>query len=194
MSPTPYVNYIIRALDKARPRLHIPIVYNSSGFENVETIDLLKGYIDIFLPDLKYKDSKRANRYAKAPDYYRVATMAIKSMYHSVGPAEFDENNLLKCGVMIRHMVMPGGRHDSIAIMNDIASYPFKDDILVSVMSQYTPSFNSHEYPEIDRRITSLEYDSVVNTMIDLGLTNGFMQKRSSAKKEYTPPFDLEGV
>lgn len=194
VSPTPYVPSIIEALDLVKHRLTIPVVYNSGGYEKVETIHLLKDYIDIYLPDLKYYEDKRAVHYSQAPHYYAIAHQAIDAMYQNVGPIVMDKEGLLKKGVIIRHMVMPGGRHDSIELMKKIAELPYHKDILVSVMSQFTPFYRCSDYPEINRRITTFEYDSVIHAMMDFGLQNGFMQEKSSAKEEYTPPFDLEGV
>ena len=194
VSPTPYMPNIIKALDMVRAKLHIPVVYNSGGYENVQTIHLLKDYVDIFLPDIKYFDTQRSLRYSHAADYFAIAKKAVYAMYDCVGSLQYGEDGLLKKGLILRHLVMPGGRHDSIRLMHEIASFPFKDHILISIMSQFTPFYQCDQYPEINRRITSLEYDSVVNEAMNLGLNHGFIQEKSSAKEEYTPPFNLEGV
>lgn len=194
VSATPYTMQIIEALDWVKQALSIPVVWNSSGYERIETLELLKGYVDIYLPDLKYYDASRSERYSHASDYFTIASRAILAMFAQTGRPVFDTEGMLQKGTVIRHMVMPGGRMDSIRILEWIAENFSSDEVLVSLMSQYTPFYRSSEFPEINRRITSLEYDSVLNQMIALGLTNGYMQEKSSAKEEYTPPFDLTGI
>lgn len=189
-----YIPQIIRALDLVKDSLHLPVVYNSSGYETVEAVQMLKGYVDIYLPDLKYCSPERSARYSHAPDYFAVATKAIQEMAKQVGPVQFDENGMLKKGLIVRHMVMPGGVEDSMDILTWIAENLPLDDILVSVMSQYTPFYKSGEYPEINRRLNQAEYDRVLDWMDCMGIENGFVQELSSAKEEYTPDFSLQGV
>ena len=194
VTPTQFLPWILPALKAAHPLLHIPVVYNCGGYEKPEIICLLKDYVDIYLPDFKYYDSGLSLRYSGAKDYFQAASKAIPAMIEQTGPPVFDSQGLLKKGVIIRHMVLPGCRKDSSAILNWLCHNLPKDSFLLSLLSQYTPFYKSNLYPEINRRITSYEYNKVLEEAIDLGLTNGFMQEKSSAKEEYTPPFDLEGL
>ncbi len=194
VTPTHYLPSVIRALDIAKPKLDIPIVYNCGGYERVETVRELEGYVDIYLPDLKYFDDGLAKKYSNAPGYFRIALAAIKEMIRQVKNLVYDSEGLMKKGVIVRHMVLPGCRNDSINLLRNMSEELPKGDYLVSIMSQYTPFYKAAKYPEIDRRITTYEYESVIEEAIRLGLTDGFMQEKSSAKEEYTPPFDLEGV
>lgn len=189
-----FVPQIIQALDMVRRDLKIPVVYNSSGYETVETLRMLKGYVDIYLPDIKYFSPERSRRYSHAPDYFEVASKAVQEMFSQVGAVEFDERGMLTKGVIVRHMVMPNGVEDSMDILTWIAENLPLDDILVSVMSQYTPFYKSAEFPEINRRLTQEEYDRVLDWMECMGIEDGFVQELSSAKEEYTPDFSLQGV
>lgn len=194
VTATQFLPWILPALDQVKDNLKIPVVYNCGGYETCETIDMLKNYIDIYLPDLKYYDSSLSAKYSKASDYFSVASKAIAHMIAQTGKPVFDKQGILQKGVIIRHMVLPGCRKDSIQLLHWIKDNLPKDHYLVSLLSQYTPFYKSAEYPEINRRITSYEYNSVLNEAVSLGLVNGFMQEKSSAKEEYTPPFDLEGI
>lgn len=185
---------VLAALDIARPRLSIPVVYNCGGYEKPEIIHLLKDYVDIYLPDLKYFDPGLSGRYSKARDYFSIASQAITAMIAQTGNPVFDEQGLMKRGVIIRHMVLPGCRKDSSAILHWLKDSLPEGSFLLSLLSQYTPFYKSSKYPEINRRLTTYEYDKVLEEAISLGLTQGFMQEKSSAKEEYTPPFDLEGL
>lgn len=189
-----YVPQIIQALNLVKKQLYIPVVYNSSGYETLETLRMLDGYVDIYLPDLKYMDKQRALRYSNAADYVERATAAVLEMFRQVGPVQYDERGMLKKGLIVRHMVLPNGVEDSIDVLKWIADKLPLADILVSVMSQYTPFHRSGDYPEINRRLTQEEYDRVLDALDDLGIENGFCQELSSAKEEYTPSFRLEGV
>ena len=191
---TQYIPQILLALDKVRSSLKIPVVYNCGGYERIETVKALKGYVDIFLPDLKYFSSELSRKYSGAADYFEVASKAVAQMIEQTGGLEFDRQGIMQKGVIIRHLVIPGARKDSIKILNWINDNLPKGKFLLSLMSQYTPIRPASKYRELGRRITSLEYNSVVDEAIRLGLTDGFMQEKSSAKEEYTPPFDLEGV
>lgn len=191
VSPTQYVPWIIKSLDTVKNDLKIPVIYNSSGYETAETIKMLDGYIDIYLPDLKYFDSEISCKYSSAPNYFEIASKAVMQMFRQSGPLIFD-NGMLKKGTLIRHLVLPSQRKDSEKILIWISENFPKNQILFSLMSQYTPFWKSSEYKEINRRISTYEYDFVLDKAFKLGL-NGFMQERSSAKEEYTPPFNLEG-
>lgn len=199
VTATHYLPWILPALDQVKCRLHIPVVYNCGGYERVETVKALKDYVNIWLPDLKYFSSGLSARYSRAADYFEVASKAIQQMIAQTGTPEFEtfgpeEIPLMKRGVIIRHMVLPGQKEDSIRLLHWIADTLPKGQYYISLMSQYTPFYKSHEYKELNRRITSYEYQKVIDAALDLGLMQGFMQEKSSAKEEYTPPFDLEGI
>lgn len=193
VTATHYLPWILPALDQVRDRLHIPVVYNCGGYERTETVRALKDYVDIWLPDLKYFNPELSWRYSRAKDYFDVASEAILQMIAQAGKPQF-HNSLMERGVIIRHMVLPGQKADSIQLLRWIAETLPKGQYYISLMSQYTPFYKSHEYPELNRRITSYEYQKVVDAALELGLEDGFMQEKSSAKEEYTPPFDLEGL
>ena len=191
---THFLPGILTALDLARPKLSIPVVYNCGGYEKPEVIRLLDGYVDIYLPDLKYFDPELSARYSGARDYFAQASQAVSAMISQTGSPVFDEDGIMQKGVIIRHMVLPGSRKDSISILHWIREHLPEEGFLLSLLSQYTPFYKSCEYPQINRRLTTYEYDKVLEEAISLGLTKGFMQEKSSAKEEYTPPFDLEGL
>ena len=191
---THFLPGILTALDLARPKLSIPVVYNCGGYEKPEVIRLLDGYVDIYLPDLKYFDAELSARYSGARDYFAQASQAVSAMISQTGSPVFDEDGIMQKGVIIRHMVLPGSRKDSISILHWIRENLPEEGFLLSLLSQYTPFYKSCEYPQINRRLTTYEYDKVLEEAISLGLTKGFMQEKSSAKEEYTPPFDLEGL
>lgn len=194
VTATQYIIPVIKALDLAKPRLHIPVVYNCGGYERVETVKALNGYIDIFLPDLKYYSGELSRDYSGAPDYFSVASRAITAMIEQAGAPVLNDGGMMQKGVIIRHLVLPGGRKDSINILRWISENLPKDRFFISLMSQYTPYKANFKYTVLNRRITTFEYESVINEAVRLGLDKGFMQERSSAKEEYTPPFDLEGI
>ena len=194
VTATQYLPSVVEALDKVRGKLKIPVVYNCGGYEKKETIKSLDGYVDIFLPDLKYFDSELSGLYSKAGDYFEVASEAVKTMIEMTGKPEFDENGIMKKGVIVRHMILPGCYRDSIKLLHWMKENLPGDGYLLSLMSQYTPFYKSSQYPKINRRLTTYEYEKVLDEAIRLDLVNGYMQEKSSAKEEYTPPFDLRGV
>ena len=185
---------VLEALSMAKPHLHIPVVYNCGGYEKPGLIDALNGYVDIWLPDFKYFSPQLSKKYSGAADYFEVASRAILQMAAQSGPPVMDEDGLLKRGTIVRHMVLPGCKSDSFQILGWLADHLAPDRFLISLLSQYTPFYKSSEHPELNRRITSYEYSQVVEEALRLGFTNGFMQEKSSAKEEYTPPFDLTGI
>lgn len=194
VTPTPYVYDIIKALDRIKNRLDIPIVYNCGGYERPETIKMLNGYIDIYLPDFKYYDNSYALKYSGIPDYFENASESIKEMISQTGKIIIDDDNIMQKGTIIRHLALPKLRHDSIKLMEWISENLPKDSFLISLMSQYTPFPHIKEkFPELDRRITKMEYNSILKKVSELGL-EGYCQDKSSAKSDYTPDFDLEGV
>ena len=199
VTPTQYLPSLLPVLKRVKPQLSIPIVYNCGGYERTETIEALKDYVDIWLPDLKYESSELSARYSQAPFYFQAAAKAIAQMIRQTGKPHLKEvpgevAPVMDRGVIIRHLVLPGNKEDSIRLMHWMAEQLPKDSFYISLMSQYTPYEQNPQFPELNRRITSYEYQKVVDAALDLGLTQGFMQKKSSAKEEYTPAFDLEGL
>lgn len=195
-----YVPQIIRSLDMVKDKLKIPVVYNSGGYESIETIRMLKDYVDIYLVDIKYYSRELGVRYSAVNDYFDYAVWAVEEMMKQKGKPEFydekvmeDAEAVLKSGVIIRHLVLPGARHDSIRILNEFAKRFDKNDYILSLMSQFTPHFKCGEFRELNRRVTSFEYDSVVKEAVRLGFDNTYIQDRTSVGWEYTPPFNLEG-
>lgn len=194
VTPTHFLPDIILSLDKVKHKLKIPVVYNCGGYELTESIDLLNGYIDIYLPDLKYMSPELSAKYSNAPDYFEFASKAVLSMTNQVGELQYNFDGGLLKGTIIRHLVMPGMRHDSIRLMEWIADNTSADNVLVSIMNQYTPfEFIPDRFSEIKRRVTKMEYNSVVKRAQELGL-QGFTQDASSATSDYTPEFDLSGI
>ena len=190
---SPYVPMIIKSLDMIKHKLNIPIVYNSGGYEKVETLRMLKGYIDIYLPDMKYMDCEVAEKYSSAKDYPDIAEKALDEMFSQVGKPIFDDNGIMKKGMIIRHLTLPNNFRDTENVLRYIAEHFPEKEVLISLMSQYTPCHKAFSYKEISRKISTLEYNKALDLAVSLGLT-GFMQERSSAKEEYTPPFDLTGI
>ena len=190
VNPTHFVLPILRALELAKPS--IPVVYNCGGYERLETLRLLDGAIDIYLPDMKYADSETARKYSGAGDYVEYARAAVLEMARQTGPAVLDENGMMKRGTIVRHLILPGHTRDSIAVLEWLAQNLPKG-VLVSLMAQYIPYGRAAEFPEINRRITKREYEKVQSRLFELDL-DGFIQDRSSAKTEYIPSFQLEGL
>ncbi len=194
VTPTHFVPNIINALDMIKHKLDIPVVFNCGGYELKETIDMLDGYVDVYLPDMKYFSSDISSKYSNAPDYFEYASEAILAMIKQVGKLTFNSEGGLMKGTVIRHMVLPSHRHDSIKLIEWIADNTSRDDVLVSIMNQYTPfDFISEEFSELKRKVTKMEYNSVINRAAELGI-NGFTQERSSASEDYVPDFDLSGI
>lgn len=190
VSPSHYTHAIKEALKIYKPS--IPIVYNSSGYDSLESLELLKDDIDIFLVDFKYMDSELATRLSKAPDYPEVAKIAITKMREYQPKEVFDENGMLKKGVIIRHLVLPNHTDDSMRILDWI-----KENInepFVSLMSQYVPMYKAILHEDINRTLKPLEYKVVKEHMVNIGLTNGFAQELDSATACYIPEFDGSGV
>lgn len=194
VTPTHYALNIIKALDIARQQgFNLPVVYNSSAYETPETIAALNGYVDIYLPDLKYFSPEASEKYSKAKDYFKVASQAIQKMYEQVGKTVLANDGRMTSGVLVRHMVLPSYRHDSMQIVKWLWNN-FGDNISISLMSQYTPMYKAGDYKKINRRLTTFEYESVVNYAIDLGIKKCFVQERRAASEEYVPSFDGRGV
>ena len=188
VTPTHFLPWILPALE---PRLPVPVVYNCGGYESVETLRLLEGKVDVYLPDLKYADAALAARLSAAPDYFPAATAAIREMFRQTGPYVMADG-LLKRGVMIRHLVLPGQPDNTRRCIDWVAETFSPGQVLFSLMSQYTPQPGA-EGP-LGRHVTAGEYRSAVDYMENCGITDGFTQERTAAREEYTPPFDLTGV
>lgn len=188
-----YVPHILRALDICGDMPDIPIVYNSSGYEKTETIDMLADRVSIFIPDMKYLSSELSGKYSAAPDYFKVASRAVGRMIELAGKPVFDGEGIMQRGVIIRHMVLPSHYRDSISLLRRLSEMYPKENFLLSLMSQYTPFGKSREYKELSRRVSTFEYEKVADAARELGF-EGYMQERSSAKEEYTPEFDLCGL
>lgn len=191
VSGTHFVPQIINALDKYKP--NIPIVYNCGGYELVQTIEMLADYVDIWLPDLKYASNELGKKYSGVGDYFDVAARAIEKMASLCGENVLDDNGIMQKGMIIRHLILPANTKNSIAVL-DWIKQNMPPQTMVSLMSQYTPCGDIAEFPELNRRITRREYDKVVGHMLDIGLLNGYVQDKSSAKEEYIPAFDLTGL
>lgn len=190
VTPTMYVYHIIEAIRIARKNgLKIPIVYNTNGYENVETIKKLKGYIDIYLPDLKYYDNKLALKYSGVTNYFENATEAIKEMYNQVGSPILDENGIMKKGIIIRHLVLPNNIQNSKDVLKWINDNIDKK-VFVSVMAQYFPTYRAKEFPEINRKLTKEEYDEIEKYLYKLELNNGYIQELGEHEEEYVPDFE----
>lgn len=190
VTPTMYVYHIIEAIKIAKNKgLKIPIVYNSNGYENVETIKKLKGYIDIYLPDLKYYDDDLAFKYSGVKNNFENATSAIKEMYNQVGSPVLDENGMMKKGLIIRHLVLPNNLQNSKDVLKWINDNIDKK-VFVSVMAQYFPTNKAKDFPEINRKLTKEEYEEIENYLYSLDLDNGYIQELGEHEEEYVPDFE----
>ncbi len=189
VTPTHFADRIAASLRAAKAQLHIPVVYNCGGYERAETLSLFDGLVDVYLPDFKYLSPALSGAYSAAPDYAEHATKALVAMYEQVGKVRYGTDGMLKSGIMVRHLVLPGCREDSIAVLERIAATLPVSDILLSLMRQYTPEFAPADAPRnLRRRVTSFEYDSVMARAVALGF-DGFFQGKESASDAFTPDF-----
>ncbi len=193
VTPTIYTNQIIEAIKLAKNNgLKIPIIYNSNGYENVETLKRLEGLIDVYLPDLKYYENDIALKYSKINNYFNIATQAILEMYRQVGAPQLDKNGMIKKGLIIRHLVLPNNLENSKQILKWLKDNIDKD-VYISVMTQYFPTYKAKEYPEINRKITRKEYEEIENYIYELNIENGYMQDYSEENEEiYVPKWNYE--
>ena len=197
VTPTHYTRVLARVLERVKPALGIPVVWNSGGYESVESLKMLDGLVDVYLPDLKYFSPELSARYSAAPDYFEVAKRAIAEMYRQTGSAVFEteeldgrETELIKKGVIVRHLLLPGGRKDSIRILEELATLIPTGGVRLSLMRQFTPDFvDGEKFPELKRRITSFEYDSVLKKASELGF-DGYTQGAEAASAAFTPDFE----
>ena len=191
VSPSHYAHVIIKALEKPLP---VPVVWNTGGYDSVETLKALEGKVQIYLTDLKYLDSAIAEKYSAAKDYPEVACKALGEMFRQRGKYILDSDGMMKSGVIVRHLVLPENIKNTKLVINYIDRHFSQGDILFSLMSQYTPAGDISTFPELGRRIRKSEYERVCRVLEKSSITEGFFQELSSAKEEYIPDFDLTGV
>lgn len=191
VSPTSYAYQIIEAIKIAKKNgLEIPIIYNTNGYENVETIKLLNGYIDVYLPDLKYAEDDLGKKYSNVDNYFEIATSAIKEMYNQVGENIYGEDGMIKRGMIIRHLVLPNHTENTKKVLTWINSNMPKN-ITVSVMAQYFPTYKAKEVEDINRKITKREYKKVEDFLYSLDLENGYIQECGKNEEIYVPKWEI---
>lgn len=195
VTPTHFVPAIVPALERAKERgLKLPVVYNTGTYETVETVRMLEGLVDIWLPDFKYVSPVLAARYSFTPDYFEVASAALAEMVRQAPRCAFGADGMMTRGVLVRHLILPGHTDDSKAVLRYLFE-TYGDDIFMSIMDQYTPlphlkTLAGGRYAEIDRRVTQEEYDEVVDFAVDLGITNAFVQEGEAASESFIPDFE----
>ena len=189
-----YIPQVVSALERARSAgLVIPVVYNSSGYEKAQTIKMLEGLVDIYLPDFKYMDSALAAAFSHAPDYPERAMEALLEMTRQVPSCSFDSDGYMTSGVIVRHLILPGHVRNSKSVLSYLHE-TYGDSIYISIMNQYTPVRNFSEYPELNRKVTKREYERVLDYACSLGIRNAFIQEGETASESFIPPFDCEGI
>lgn len=209
VTPTHYIPQLREAITRAKKAgFPLPFIYNTGGYEKPESLKLLEGLIDVYLPDLKYMSPVISRKYSNAGDYFSAASEAIREMFRQTGAPAFyregnlsenveydgeEENILIRKGVLIRHLILPGEIQDSKNIIKYIYD-TYGNHVFISIMNQYTPLANVNAFPELSRKVTEQEYDEVVNYAIDIGVENGFIQEGDTAKESFIPEFDNEGV
>lgn len=194
VTPTMYVPHIIKAIKKAKNNgLNIPIIYNTGSYENIDTIKILKNYVDVYLPDLKYFNNDIALKYSNVNNYFNVASKAIDKMYNNVGPVKFNENGIIIKGVIVRILLLPGLVDDAKELVKYLYN-KYGNNIYISLMNQYTPINHFKNYDNLNRKVTEDEYDELINYAYDLGVRNGFIQEGDTGSKEFIPNFDMTGI
>ena len=194
VTPTHFVPSIIEAIKLARANgLSIPIVYNTSGYENINTIKLLAGYVDIYLTDFKYFDNKLGEDLSKVKNYFEVASLALSEMYKQVGINKFNDNGMMTKGIIVRCLVLPTKGNDTKKIINYLYK-KYQDNIYLSIMNQYTPVTKSTNFPFLNNKVSDSEYDDIINYALDLGVINAYIQEGETSDESFIPPFDLEGL
>ncbi len=189
-----FLPQVAEAIEKSRNRgLQIPVVYNSSGYEKSEMLKLLEGLVDIYLPDFKYMDPELAEKYSYARDYPEVAREALKEMVRQTGTPEFDRRGIMKKGVIVRHLLLPGHVKDSRRVLEYLLS-TYGKEIYISLMNQYTPMPAMKDDPRLSRKVTDREYQRLIDYGLQLGLENGFIQEGETAKESFIPEFNGEGI
>ena len=193
VTPTMYIPSIIKAIKKAKEMgLKIPIIYNSSGYENVEALKLLNGYIDVYLPDFKYFDNTLALKYSKCPNYLENVKQAIREMYKQTGPCIFDKDGIIKKGVIIRHLVLPNHIYDSKRIINYLYN-EYHDNIFLSIMNQYTPNKEVKD-KYLKRKLSNSDYNEIIDYAVSIGINNAFCQIDGTVDESFIPDFNFEGI
>ena len=191
VSPTSYAVQIIEAIKIAKSNgLNIPIIYNTNGYENVETLKMLDGYVDVYLPDLKYAEDDLAKKYSKVDNYFEIATKAIKEMRRQVGENVYDEEGMLKKGMIIRHLILPNHTENSKKVLSWI-SQNMPKDITVSIMAQYFPTYNACKIKDLNRKITKHEYKKIEDFLYLLDLENGYIQEQGKNEEIYVPKWEI---
>ena len=194
VTPTHYTPEILRAATRAREQgLTLPMVYNCSGYEKVSTLKMLEGIVDIYLTDFKYMDTEAAKAYTHAPDYPEVAKAALAEMVRQTGAAVFDEEGMMKRGVIVRHLLLPNHLKNAKGVVKYVYE-TYGDRVYLSLMNQYTPLPGMEAYPELNRRVTKREYDRLLDYALSLGVENAFIQEGETAKESFIPAFDCRGV
>lgn len=194
VTPTHYTPQIIRAVKIAREQgMHLPVVYNCSGYEKVATLKQLEGIVDIYLTDFKYMDSVMAKRYSHAADYPEVVKRALTEMVRQQPEPEFDSRGMMRKGVIVRHLLLPDALENAKAVVRYVYE-KYKDQVFLSLMNQYTPLKYVEAFPEINRAVTEEEYECLVDYAIELGVENGFVQEGETAEESFIPAFDYEGL
>lgn len=194
VTPTHFIPQIKDSIKQAKKMgLSIPIVYNTSSYEKKESLKMLDGLIDIYLPDLKYYDDMLAIRYSKAPNYFNTAIDAIEEMYRQVGPVQLDSNGIMKKGIIVRHLLLPGHIEDSKKIL-EYLHLIYGDNIFISIMNQYTPLEQVKNIEELNRTVTEDEYNELIDYAVELGINNAFVQDGETQKESFIPEFDLTGI
>lgn len=191
VTPTHFTHAVFQSL---REPLPVPVVYNCGGYESVHTVAFLRKKIQCWLPDLKYSDAAAAERYSSAPDYFEKAVPAIEQMFRQTGPYEIGADGILKKGVLIRHLILPGQMKNTKGVLEYVAETFRKGDVLFSLMRQYTPHGRAEEFSEINRRITDEEYEEAEAYMEALGIEDGYVQQKESSNQSFIPVFDGTGV
>ena len=193
VTPTSFTVQIIEAIKIAKSNgLHIPIIYNTNGYESIETIKKLEGYIDVYLPDLKYYYNKIGKRYSKIDNYFEITTKAILEMYNQVGKTLLDERGIIKKGLMIRHLVLPNNIENSKKILKWIKEN-INDDVYINVMAQYFPTYKAKEDEKLNRKLTQKEFKEIEDFVYELDIKNGYMQELGEHEEEYVPKWDVNG-
>lgn len=194
VTPTHYTPEIVKAVAEARDGgLTLPIVYNCGGYEKPETLRTLEGIVDIYLTDFKYMDAEAARRYSHAPDYPEIAKEALGEMVRQQPEPVFDEKGMMKKGVIVRHLLLPGHLKNAEAVVKYVYE-TYGNRVYLSLMNQYTPLPGMEKWPEINRKVTRREYDRLLDYAVELGVENGFIQEGGTAEESFIPAFDCEGI
>lgn len=185
---------IILALERAKSRgMRLPVVYNSSGYEKTETLQMLEGYVDIYLPDFKYMEGNLAAAFSHAQDYPEIAKDAVREMVRQTGECRFGEDGYLQRGTVVRHLILPGHTRNSIKVL-EYLHQTFGNRIYISIMNQYTPVCHQEVWTELNRKVTKREYEKVLDAALELGIEDAFFQEGETAEESFIPAFDYEGI